>query len=305
MKFICVQPRLIYYAWQLEVMLNNFIKIGIKSEDIEILLVGEENKDLFSKLENRFSNIKFFTYKDTRIRHNYISSIRPNILKQHYQNFPNLEKESVFYHDCDIVFTNRIEWNKFVYGNKWYLSNTSGYIGSKYILEKKRNIFEGMCDIVGIDRKIPKLLESNSGGAQYLLKNVDYKFWNKVEEDCEKIYDFLSTKEYKEDNYHPIQKWTSDMWALLWNAWYFEHETIVDKDFEFSWATDQNEKWSKLSLYHNAGVVNSDDKDLFYKGDYINKLPYDIKLEQYSPKYCSYNYVNEIIETAKNTCLKD
>ena len=29
LRYICVQPRILYYAWQVEVMINNFIKNGI------------------------------------------------------------------------------------------------------------------------------------------------------------------------------------------------------------------------------------------------------------------------------------
>jgi hypothetical protein len=42
-----------------------------------------------------------------------------------------------------------------------------------------------MCEIVGIDTIIPKLMNSNSGGAQYILKNIDWQYWEKVELDSE------------------------------------------------------------------------------------------------------------------------
>ena len=36
-KYICVQPRLLYYAWQVEVMINNFIRNKIKRKIKNIL----------------------------------------------------------------------------------------------------------------------------------------------------------------------------------------------------------------------------------------------------------------------------
>ena len=36
-RFICAQPTSIYYAWQVEVLINNFIEMGIKPENIDIV----------------------------------------------------------------------------------------------------------------------------------------------------------------------------------------------------------------------------------------------------------------------------
>ena len=94
LRYICAQPRLIYYAWQVEVMINNFIKNGINPNNIDILVAWNpldetnepETVSMWKKLSDHYSNVRFFYYEDTRehpIR--YISSIRPNILKQHFK----------------------------------------------------------------------------------------------------------------------------------------------------------------------------------------------------------------------------
>lgn len=312
-KYICVQPRLAYYAWQLEVMLNNFIKHGISPGDIQVLVAYSPDQndrtnhpdvvDLFTKLMNKF-NTGFFFYRDTRVMPQYISSIRPNILKQHFKYFPHLKNENIFYHDCDVVFTKPPDFTKFLNDNIWYLSDTVSYVGAKYIISKGDDIFSTMCNIIGIDEKIPKIMESNSGGAQYLLKGVDSDFWEKVEIDCEKLYKFFLQDEPKKmalnPNYHPIQKWTSDMWAVLWNAWYFNHETRVDPYFNFTWATDPISKWNENLIYHNAGVVSRG--SLFFKGDYINILPYNIE-NTFDPNFAAYKYFGEIMDSKKDSCL--
>ena len=313
-KYICVQPRLVYYAWQLEVMINNFLKNGITPNDIHILIGYSTIQsdltnhpdvvNLYSKLMSRYGNVNFYFYKDTRINPNYISSIRPNILKQHFKNFPELSNTVIFYHDCDMLFTRKPDFSKFLANDTWYMSDTIGYIGSRYILSKGVDIYNKMCDIVGIDNRIPKLMESNSGGAQYLMKGVTSDYWEKVERDSESLYRFLMLDEeerlIKNPGYHPIQKWTSDMWAVLWNAWYFGHETRVDDYFKFTWATDSIDKWNDNLIYHNAGVVESG--DLFYKGSYINSLPYNIE-NTFSPKYASYKYVEEILDAKRGSLL--
>jgi hypothetical protein len=314
MKYICVQPRLVYYAWQLEVMISNFLKHGVSPQDIQILVAYSPDQndrtnhpdvvDLFSKLLKRFEPVKFFFYRDTRTKPCYISSVRPNILKQHFKWNPDLTNEAVFYHDCDIVFTKTPDFSKFINSKVWYMSNTEGYIGSRYILSKGEDIYNKMCEIVGIDKKIPKIMESNSGGAQYLMKGLTSEFWEKVESDSEKLYQYFLDDEPKKlaENpaYHPIQKWTSDMWAVLWNAWYFEHETKVDEYFNFTWATDSIDKWNQNLIYHNAGVVGPG--ELFYKGQFINTLPYFCE-DTFSQNNASYNYFKEIKETSNKSCL--
>ncbi len=314
MKYICVQPRLVYYAWQLEVMLNNFLKHNINPNDIQILVAYSPDQndrtnhsdvvDLYSKLIQKYPSVGFYFYKDTRVSPCYISSVRPNILKQHFKYFPELKNSAIFYHDCDIVFSKTPNFDLFLNDKIWYMSNTEGYIGSKYILSKGEDIYLKMCEIVGIDSKIPKIMESNSGGAQYLLKGVDSIFWEKVEKDSEDLYRYFLEDEpikmSENPSYHPIQKWTSDMWAVLWNAWYFEHETKVDPYFNFTWATDPIERWDDNVIYHNAGVIGPG--ELFYKGNYINSLPYFIE-DTFNKKFASYNYFKEILESKENSCL--
>ena len=113
--FMCVQPAIPYFAWQLEVMLENFKSLGIhENNQIDILIAYNTNEsdfqdklDTMNKVEQRYKDVAdFFYYTDTRVYpFSYTSSIRPNLLKQHFKKFPQLEEECVFYHDCDIIFT--------------------------------------------------------------------------------------------------------------------------------------------------------------------------------------------------------
>jgi hypothetical protein len=91
------------------------------------------------------------------------------------------------------------------------------------------------------------------------------------------------------------------MWAVLWGGWKMGKETICHPDLEFSWATSTLADWEKLNIYHNAGCT-SNGEGLFYKADYMNKLPYnevlDIREGTASKKYW------EIIqEVAKKSVL--
>lgn len=314
LRYVCVQPRLIYYAWQVEVMINNFVKNGINPSAIDVLVAcnpndetsSTENIEAWNKLSDYYSDVNFYFYPDTRVQPiRYISSIRPNILKQHFQEHPDLFKENIFYHDCDIIFTKEVNWNKFLTDKIWYLSDTNSYINYSYITSKGFDVYYKMCEIVGIDPIIPKLMNSNSGGAQYILKNVDHTFWEKVERDSEQLYYQITQLNHlkKEENpsYHELQIWCADMWAVLWNAWLKGHETKVVKELDFTWAPDSEEKFNENSIFHNAGITCSCGGK-FYKANYRNSLPYNLDL-RIKEGTASYRYYQEIKEVEKKSPL--
>jgi hypothetical protein len=307
LKFICAQPGVLYYTWQVEVMIGNFIKRGINPNNMEIL-IGINNNIIpkeWSKLQQHYPHVRFFFYNDTREDKSYIPSIYFNLLKQHLQQYPELEHHPLFLHDSDIVFTKFPNFKVMEYGKAWYLSNTNSYLNYDYIQQKGNYIYEKMCNIVGLDWRIPKLMNSNSGGAQYIVKNTNYEFWNKVEHDSVKLYRWFLEDEPKfrlqYPNTEPIQKWTAGMWALLWNAWLQGHETIVDKRLDFGWVINNYEDVEKYCILHNAGVQTSN-SNLFYKGAYVHRLPYNDNLNIDQTK-ASYFYWQQIQEAKKHTCL--
>ena len=315
LRYICVQPRLIYYAWQVEVMINNFIKNGINPKNIDILVAWNPNDEtsnpevveMWNKLRSHYSYIRFFFYQDTR-KHpiKYISSIRPNILKQHFEQHPELVNEAIFYHDCDILFTKPVSWDKFLNDDIWYLSDTNSYINYDYIISKGKDVYLKMCEIVGMNSIIPKLMNSNSGGAQYILKNINSTFWEKVEKDCEELFFEITKinnlKKQEDPSYHELQIWCADMWSLLWNGWLLGNETKVIKEMDFSWATDSEERFDETNIFHNAGVTCSCGGK-FYKANYRESLPYNLDL-RIREGTASYRYYKEIQKIEKISPIK-
>jgi hypothetical protein len=187
----------------------------------------------------------------------------------------------------------------------WYGSDTRWYIGHDYIISKGDDILSEMCKIVDIDKNLVKQNELNSIGAQYLMKGIDYNFWDNVEKDCENLFreiNLLSnSKKLIEPTYHELQIWCADMWAVLWNGWKLGHNTISDNKFDFSWATGNVEEYQRCNIMHNAGVVNST-SGYFYKAEYMNELPYNKNL-QIKKDTANWYYWNEIQETAKKSVL--
>lgn len=303
MKWISSQPATNYYAWQVEVYLHNFIKKGINPKDIHVLFTLETNEvpSYIEKLSEKYKEVEFFCYPDNRINSNYIPSIYFNAVKQHFRTFPALETETIMFHDSDTILLKEWKNDNLMNDDVWYFSNTNTYINYDYIISKGDDIYNGMLDIVGLDESIPKLNNSNSGGAQHLIKNSTYEFWEKVENDSIKLYEFFCKEEphyiKRHESDYPIQKWTAGMWSLLWNSWKFNKEVRVSDEMNFCWATDGIQMMEGKQFLHNAGVTY-DRLDLFFKGQWIDNLPYHKNL-QVDKNYCSYEYYKEIQEVEK------
>ena len=144
-----------------------------------------------------------------------------------------------------------------------------------------------MCMIADIDEELVIKNDNNAGGAQYLLKNVDSSYWERVEFLSGQLYNYMKKTEKKYNPEHPIQSWTADMWAVLWVAWKRGHKTKIIKRFDFAWATDTINKWDERKMFHNAGVFNQE--YLFNKTHYTNKHPFNDKFGYVENKYCSIN----------------
>lgn len=307
LRFICAQPAISYYTWQVEVMINNFIEMGINPNNIDIVCWKENGiiPEAWVKLASHYNYVRFSFYNDTRTTKHYTSSIRPNILKQHWQARPEIHNDVIFYHDNDIAFTKPINWEQFLIDDKWYGSDVRWYISHDYIVSKGEEILNKMCEIVDIDKQIIKDNELNCIGAQYILKDIDYNFWDNVEHDCERLFkeitELNNQKKANDPKYHELQIWCADMWAVLWNGWKRGKVTVCHDDLQFSWATSVDGDWDKYNIFHNAGVTN--DKDgLFYKCNYMNKLPYNENLN-IKPNTTSWHYWNIIQKTGKKSCL--
>lgn len=301
---ICAQPTILYFAWQIEVMLTNFRNLNL-SEHFDIHILFAYNDKLATHkvdiswgkaVEDKFSDIaQFFYYNDTREPITYISSVRPHILKKHFKDLPTLSKRVIFYHDCDIIFS---KFPDFILklsedDSNWYVSDTKSYIGYNYIVSKGQDVLDKMCHIIGTHPEFIKEREEQSGGAQYILKGVDWVFFEKMEKDCEALYNQITelNREKKKENptYHELQIWCADMWAILWNGWLRGYKTNIIPEMDFCWATDNIEKYKEKYIFHNAGVTDHNKNTIFYKAEYRNSLPYYAE-DKYDKTRASYNY---------------
>ena len=105
LKYICAQPASLYYAWQVEVMLNNFIANGIDLKNVDIVCgkISDEVGSDWIALQNGY-NANFYFYEDTRDDKTYQPSLQAHILEKHWKANCILECTPIFFHDADFLF---------------------------------------------------------------------------------------------------------------------------------------------------------------------------------------------------------
>lgn len=331
--FLSVQPDDLYFAWQIDVQLNNFKTFGYdKLAHVLVFLPHNRLAQGFhlrwKELEVKYPDTKFFYFRDTKNitgtvikMFDYIPLLRPYCLGLHFKNHPELRDKAIFYHDSDIVFTKYLDFTPFLSDDVCYLSDTKSYINASYFdskIEKVRpdaidgykklDVLNECCKFFGIGRSIAeKFNDDGSGGAQYILKNIDGVFWNNVFDGCIMLRSYLkgiNQKYFIGDNpsereNNGFQSWCSDMWSILYNLWARNQHTYCPKTLDFAWATDGINKWDDVYIYHDAGAGPST-PHLFYKRSliYVNNIhtPFDQDMSNVSPEYCSYNYVKAILD---------
>lgn len=334
LQIISACPNDAYFVWQLRVQLYNFRKLGY-SDKYRILVWKHDNRlnnetfqDQWDQLQKDYPEAKFFFYEDTTGElhkmiqtYNYIPLLRPWLLHKHFTENPDLVNDAIFYLDSDVVFTKYLDFSPFLDDEICYLSNTRSYISAEYFdskvkdvlpnkleLYKEIDVLDGACALVGITRKVAEDNQEGSGGAQYLLKNIDARFWEEVFLACIQIGVYLRSinRRFFENEDKGFQSWCRDMWAVLWNIWRRGMKTVCPNELEFAWATDDISKWDRVYLYHDAGASTRPVREghrLFHKRDpeYINNYttPFEADLSYVSEEYCSKNYVREIESAAK------
>jgi len=326
LRFICAQPDDTYYTWQVHLWLESLKKLGHSNKATVLIYIPDfrEKNTRWEKIIDLYPETEFVFYKDvdrvSKLLSVYIPIIRPYVLLRYFKDHPEMKNKAVFYCDSDIVFTEKFNIDKYIDDDISYLSDTNSYINASYFDSKTKDVLPEkleeyktldvlaqLTSLIGIDRATCEKNNLHSGGAQYLLKNIDGAFWEKVLKDCLIIRMYLQSinKNFFASEDKGFQSWCADMWAVLWNLWVREQETKVVPELNFSWATDNINKLETTTIYHNAGVTGDyiGDFPAFYKGKYhTGKDPMkDPHLEvvynhEKSKNYCTHFYTTKLIE---------
>ena len=325
LNYICAQPDDSYYLWQVHLWVENLRTLGKSDKAIILIFVPSfrEYNTKWNTIIDLYPETTFKIYKDehdiSSLLGIYIPILRPYLLWRWWKEVPEMEEKAVLYYDNDVLLTDKFNIDNYIDDDVCYLSNTNSYINADYFdskikdvkpdkLEeyKKDDILAKATALVGITREIAEKNNLHSGGAQYLLKNINTEFWNKMMKDTIDIRLFLQNtvnKYYFESENKGFQSWVADMLALLWGLWYAGKEVKVIPEMDFAWAPDPIEKLNTCSIYHNAGITGEfmDKVNYFYKGKYHMgsnpmtdpHLQIVINSEE-SKKHCTWFYANEL-----------
>ena len=323
---MCVQPDDTYFTWQVHLWLESLKELGHSDKAIVLIYIppGREKNTKWQQIINLYPEAEFHFYKDendlTKLIPIYIPILRPWTLWKHFKEHPELSDKAIFYCDSDVLFTKDFNIDKLLEDDVCYLSNTNSYINASYFASKEkdvlpekleqyktRDILAEVMSLVGVDKQVALDNNEHSGGAQYLLKNVDSAFWSKVMNDCMLIRTYLQkvNRDFFENESKGFQSWCADMWAVLWNLWFREKEVKVVEELNFTWATDPIERLDKTFIFHNAGIVSPHNGryNCFYKGKYHGGVdpttdPHldNVLNDEESKKYCTWFYANKLKE---------
>lgn len=288
MKYIMAQPAVLRFEWEVQVSIYAMLKAGIKKKDIVILFSKHEE----SVVENiKKLGVEVHEYDDARFDYSYIPSLKPYLMYRYLNEDKAREKNTYFFMDSDVVIKEEIVIEDPLDG-VWYGSDCGGYLNYDYMVqcENGSKITKEMADIVGVTIDDIKKINNNSIGAQYIISQPSAEYFKKVYEDSIKLWLHIKDKDTN------LQKWTAEMWSTLWNMIYFNKMPKVSKDMDFTWATDSIDVWDKNKIYHNAGVTQ-DMKDMFFKGSYVRKTPFNTDIDYINKEKSSYEYAKLIKET--------
>ena len=334
LRFIQACPDDTYYTWQVHLWLESLRELGHSDKAISLIYIpqGREKNSKWDQVIELYPEAEFNFFKDEEgelsdMIRVYIPVLRPYVLWKYFKDNPDMRSKAIFYCDSDILFMEDFNVDAFLEDDVCYLSDTNSYISSKYFdskvndvlpekLEeyKHRDILAEIASVIGISREVAEANAEHSGGAQYLLKNVDSSFWSKVMNDSVLIRTYLQkvNREFFANENKGFQSWCADMWAVLWNLWMREQETKVVPELNFAWASDPIVKLKTTTILHNAGIVSNDmGHPCFYKGNYhtggdpTRDKHLDIVINnEKSKKFCTWYYANELKKLSNKYKLK-
>jgi len=321
---ITCQPTDSYFVWQNHMYIESCLEEGFKEEQIHILLYNPKGRvynDKWDELKIVYPKLNIFVYEDDGVQHllpTYIPVLRPHILWQHFEKFPELQNKTIIYTDSDILWTKNLNITHLLDDDINYVSDANSYLNHTYLQSKykdilshkkeeasKRDFAKELSTIVGIDSQTIMDNNSNTGGVQYILKNITADFWKKVEKDVISIRTHLQNinREFFESEDKGYQSWCADLWAVQYNLWFYNKQSKVVPELNFAWSTDPIIKLDTTPILHNAGIVSEHGNGYpaFYKGKYHMGLDptkdshLDVVLNnEQSKKYCTWYYASKL-----------
>lgn len=298
MKILIPVPDRDYYAWQVLVQIANFRTFGYEADTTYLVSYKKRiSPNVERIMKDPTMKCKFIPIEDKRVNPRYPPGMAIYTAREYFKINPEYGKGAFMYADPDIIFSRRMDFTPYLNDDIWYGSNVAGYIGAPYIKGKGDALLTEMCNIVDLPRDMVENTTNDCIGAQYILKNVDWTYWDEVYNISEILYQHLKNTSSKYNPKHPIQAWTADMWVRLWLAWKKGITTKATGELKtFCWANHKIANWHKYPIYHNAGATKAVGDEHFKKVEYSTPFKQDIKV---SPDSASSKFVEWIKKTER------
>ena len=100
MKYISAQPELKYYEWQVDTMINSYLKNGVSPFDI-IILLGDTGEYKFNKLRTKYTHVNFISYPYKQ--EVYAPAIKPYLMSKYFGSCGCTAGHQYYYADADTV----------------------------------------------------------------------------------------------------------------------------------------------------------------------------------------------------------
>lgn len=295
MFVVTAQPDEILFAWETEVQLFNYQSLGFDLSKINVLVGVKDTSDSITLMERwapiqkKYPAVNFMFIKDERTSKRYAPSIRPYLIRKFLEANPKFEDEYMYYHDSDIVHSELPAFAAMEDG-RWHVSKAD-YISWNYIAEKKSpTLMKHMLNSVGIDEETIKQRGQNVGGVQYYIIGTTPAFWQKIEQDSERMWGGYHDKfgiisgEFKAEfgrdmTQNDFQMWCTDMWCIFWTGLLYGVDIYVDPELDFVWPMDNVTELDKRKIYHDSGIPDGNTQ-FFAKRDYRTKTPWSDNLSK-------------------------
>lgn len=265
MKFIQAAPDELYFTWQYKVQAANFREFDLE-KDMTIVVglkPGSQPSQHIKEFEKTFAG-KIHYYEDTRKSKHYLSSIRPNIIKQYLKDYPT----DVFcYIDQDIIWLEDPKLDRFANDpNQYTAEEAKGYTWAKYMkVFNDGKIFQGLCKIIDIDPEFVEANDDGAGAAQFIIKGTDADWWDEYERQLEEAFIFVGSEiqrdrdEHNDQKRYNFQHWSVDC-NVLWMKLLTTGKPVLNlQEINFCWPYDTFEgaKEKGRIMMHNSGIAET------------------------------------------------
>jgi hypothetical protein len=299
-KFGVPIPDSPYYLWQALVQMANFRELGYEEDaHYPIVYFNERPSDLLLRFwESEEIRASLHLYPDTRADTSYSASMKPWLMGQFFEQFPE-ESSSVYnYLDPDCVFTRPMDFTPFLGDDdRWYGSDTRSYTGVQYIRDKGEQLFLDLCKIADVSPEDVLAHDEHSLGAQYFIKNADADLWFTVERNSVTAYQHMRETA---DRYHPaghqypVQAWCAEMYMQQFETIRAGFTPVASDLMTFCWANAPAEAWDEHPYFHDAGQTTENGRDFCKITWQSSPFRKDIQVSRDS---ASYRYVELIRRT--------